>query len=207
MKIFILALMGFAGLAYGQTILVFGDSLSAAYNINEQDGWVQLMAERLGPDYHVINASISGETARGGLARLPSALSRSQADIVILELGANDGLRAQPIAQIKNHLQQMIELSLAAQAEVLLLGIQLPPNYGSAYTLPFRDLYFELAQEQPISFVPFMLEGIAQFPELMQADGLHPRAAAQSQILELVWPQLLPLLQLAPDRDATQPLN
>lgn len=194
MKYLLLVVSLWASIGLGQTLLIYGDSLSAAYGIDEQQGWVNLLAERLGPEFNVINSSISGETARGGLARLPLTLRRTQPDIVILELGANDGLRAQPIAQIRDHLQQMIDLSLAESAQLLLLGIQLPPNFGSAYTEPFFALYAELAANNPVHSVPFMLEGVADRPELMQNDGLHPTAEAQNIILQHLWPYLLPLL-------------
>ncbi len=199
MKYLLFSLVLWSGLSFSQTILVYGDSLSAAYGMNEQQGWVHLLAERLGPEFQVINASISGETARGGLARLPLTLSRTSPDLVILELGANDGLRAQPVQQIQAHLQQMIDLILAQSAQLLLLGIQLPPNFGSAYTQPFFAIYSDLAASNPIELVPFMLEGVADQPMLMQADGLHPTAEAQTIILEHIWGYLEPMLNLPAD--------
>ena len=142
----------------------------------------------------VVNASISGETSSGGVARLPRALQQHKPDIVILELGANDGLRGLPLATVRSNLQSMTALALRSKARVLLVGIQLPPNYGPAYTRPFRDLFAELAAQQRTSLVPFLLEGVALNDKLMQADGLHPNAAGQPLLLDTVWTALSPLL-------------
>ena len=180
-----------------RTLLVFGDSLSAAYGIEEADGWVNLLAEKLtteNPDYTVANASVSGETSTGGLARLPAALEEFQPAIVILELGGNDGLRGLPLRMLKDNLTAMVEMCLKAKAEVLLAGIQIPPNYGPRYTQPFYALFGEIAEDKELAFVPFLIDGIPQQPDLMQEDGIHPKAEAQFMILDNVWPVLAPML-------------
>jgi acyl-CoA thioesterase-1 len=182
--------------AYAEkNILVFGDSLSAAYGIPREAGWVNLLRQELQrshPQYQVVNASISGETTTGGRQRITAALSQHQPGIVILELGANDGLRGAPIADIEANLADLIQQSRKAHAKVLLLGMQLPPNYGADYTARFKTLYPKLAQQYHAALVPFFLEGIA--PEQFQADNLHPVAQAQPTILHNVMQQLEPLL-------------
>lgn len=178
-------------------VLVFGDSLSAAYGLAPDEGWVTLLGERLdrqGYPVTVANASVSGETTAGGLARLPAALQAHQPDLVILELGGNDGLRGLPVPQMRSNLQNMIEMALEAGADVLLVGIQIPPNYGPRYTAPFYAQYQELAEEYDLALLPFLLEGIADNPALMQSDGVHPIADAQIMILDNVWPVLAPML-------------
>ena len=183
-------------------LLVFGDSLSAAYGIEEADGWVNLLAEKLtteNPDYTVANASVSGETSTGGLARLPAALAEFQPAIVILELGGNDGLRGLPLRMLKDNLMAMVEMCLVAEAEVLLAGIQIPPNYGPRYTKPFYALFGEIARDKELAFVPFLIDGIPQQPDLMQEDGIHPKAEAQFMILDNVWPVLAPMLSTNSD--------
>lgn len=179
-------------------ILVWGDSLSASYSMDEQQGWVALLQERLMAeglhDWHVVNGSVSGETTAGGLARLPAMLASSSPDIVILELGGNDGLRGLPVPTIRENLVQMIELSQGAGARVLLSGIQIPPNYGPRYTGPFYAQYTELAQQYGLALIPFLLDGIAENAELMQDDGIHPTAEAQPLIVEIVWPLLSQLM-------------
>jgi acyl-CoA thioesterase-1 len=185
-----------------RTLLVFGDSLSAAYGIEATDGWVNLLAEKLAtenPDYTVANASVSGETSTGGLARLPAALAEFQPAIVILELGGNDGLRGLPLRMLKDNLTAMVEMCLEAEAEVLLAGIQIPPNYGPRYTEPFYALFGEIAEEKELAFVPFLIDGIPQQPDLMQEDGIHPKAEAQFMILDNVWPVLVPMLSTNSD--------
>ena len=180
-----------------QTLMVFGDSLSAAYGIEEEQGWVNLLQAKLSQeqyDFRVINASVSGETSTGGLARLPAMLDTHQPDLVILELGGNDGLRGLPLNTLKTNLQEMIALIQASGARILLAGIQIPPNYGPRYTVPFFELFGELATENDLPIVPFLIDGIPQQPELMQTDGIHPRAEAQWMIVENVWPHLKPLL-------------
>jgi acyl-CoA thioesterase-1 len=177
------------------SILVFGDSLSAAYGIPREAGWVNLLQQELQrshPQYHVVNASISGETTTGGRQRIASALQLHQPSIVILELGANDGLRGAPIANIKANLADLIRQSRKAHAKVLLLGMQLPPNYGTDYTAHFKALYPKLAQRYRAALVPFFLDGIA--PDQFQADNLHPVAQAHPIILRNVMQKLEPLL-------------
>lgn len=175
------------------TIVVLGDSLSAAYGIDAAKGWVALAAERLkaeGTRARVVNASISGATTTDGLELIDGVLSRHKPCVVILELGGNDGLRGQPIATIKDNLLRLIDTINEAGSAVVLLGMRLPPNYGPAYTEGFYAIYTELARTRDLPLVPFMLEGIALTPQLMQADGIHPTAAAQGRILDNVWPKL-----------------
>ena len=188
-------------------ILVMGDSLSAAYNIPTAAGWVSLLENRLAQEslkkeplkksqanWQVVNASISGETTGGGLTRLPSLLRQHQPTIVLLELGANDGLRGLPPQLITNNLEKMLTLSKQSGAQVMLIGILLPPNYGPAYLAQFEQTYPNLAKKHQLPLVPFLLEGVADKPELMQEDGLHPTAKAQPKLLETVWLELKPLL-------------
>ena len=178
-------------------ILVFGDSLSAAYGIREEQGWVTLLQERLeqlGFAHRVVNASVSGETSSGGLARLPATLEAHEPDLVILELGGNDGLRGLPLAMLEDNLQKMISLSKQSGAQVLLVGIQIPPNYGPRYTEPFAKIFPALAERENLPLVPFLIDGVAQQSELMQDDGIHPVAEAQGMVLDNVWPVLEPLL-------------
>jgi acyl-CoA thioesterase I len=180
-------------------ILVFGDSISAGYGLPRvEEGWAALLQAKLkeeGYGYQVVNASVSGETTAGGLARLPRALNLHHPQIVILELGGNDGLRALPVAQMRDNLARMAELSATAGAKVLLLGMRIPPNYGPEYTAQFSRVYTDLAHDQKLPFVPFLLNGIALAPDLMQADGIHPNQAGQPKLLDAVWPVLKPLLQ------------
>jgi len=179
------------------TILVMGDSLSAGYGLKPEEGWVNLLRLRLQQqklNYRVINASITGDTTQGGLARLPKALQREKPDIFILELGANDGLRGFDINLTRNNLNRMVELAQADSAKVLLLGIQLPANYGHAFREKFRQIFSEVASQQQIAFVPFFLKGVAETRDLMQPDGIHPAAEAQPVILDNIWPALQPLL-------------
>mgnify|MGYP006102748839 FL=1 len=179
-------------------LMVLGDSLSAAYGIDEEDGWVALLDNKLRNDnwpYSVVNGSVSGETTTGGLARLPAMLDSHRPDLVILELGGNDGLRGLPLEILKSNMLIMIALIEEQGAEVLLTGIQIPPNYGPRYTVPFYQLYGELAAEKTLALVPFLIEGIPQQPELMQNDGIHPRAEAQYMILDNVWAVLEAMLQ------------
>lgn len=179
-------------------ILVLGDSLSAGYGIDANRGWVALLETTLqeqGQDYRVINAGISGDTTRGGLARLPARLDRERPEIVILQLGANDGLRGMSLDQMKDNLRRMIALSREHGAKVLLLGVHLPTNYG-AYGQRFHRVYGELAAETAVALVPFFLAGVAETPDLMLADGIHPNAAAQPRILRNVLAGLRPLLEI-----------
>ena len=179
------------------TILVVGDSLSAGYGIDKQRGWVALLTQRLrqeGNAYRVVNASISGDTTRGGLSRLPAALERETPEVLILALGANDGLRGFPTERTQENLRRMIEQARNVGAAVLLLGIKLPANYGSVYGEKFHRIYLDLADELKVALVPFFLEGVAETRELMQADGVHPGVEAQPRILDNVWAGLGPLL-------------
>ncbi|RMQ94451.1 Esterase [Pseudomonas savastanoi pv. glycinea] len=179
------------------TVLIVGDSISAAFGLDTRIGWVALLEQRMkqeGFTDKVINASISGDTSAGGRARLPALLAEHKPELVILELGGNDGLRGQQPTQLQQNLASMIDSSRDAGAKVLLLGMQIPPNYGPRYTNAFKEVYTNLAAEKKVPLVPFFLEGVGGVPELMQADGLHPAANAQQKLLENVWPTLKPLL-------------
>lgn len=176
-------------------LLVMGDSLSAAYNIEQDAGWVNLLSERLGDSADVVNASISGETSSGGAERFPQLLSEHTPDLVVLELGGNDGLRGLPPGELYANLAGMIEQSQAAKARVLVLGIDIPPNYGRAYRTAFTAVYPRLAAAHHVALVPFLLDGIALDDALMQSDGIHPVAEAQPAVLDNVWPVLKPLLE------------
>ncbi|WP_300725567.1 arylesterase [Pseudomonas sp.] len=192
-----LALMCTAQTATAGTILIVGDSISAAFGLDTRQGWVTLLEQRLKQEGYkdkVVNASISGDTSAGGLARLPALLGEHKPEVVVLELGANDGLRGQSPAQLKQNLAAMIEASQKAGAKVLLLGMQLPPNYGVRYTQAFAEVYSELGREKQVARVPFFMEGVGGQPQLMQADGLHPAANAQGVLLDNMWPALKPLL-------------
>ena len=179
-------------------ILVFGDSLSAGYGIRVEQGWVSLLARKIsqtGYGFKVINASVSGETTAGGLGRLPHALQVQQPRILVLELGANDGLRSLPLADTRANLERMIALARERGITVLLLGMRMPPNYGERYTTGFQDMYSALARAHKLALVPFLLDQVALKPELMQADGLHPNELGQPLLLDTVWPRLEPLLR------------
>lgn len=181
-----------------QTILVFGDSLSAGYGIEQNQSWVALLQARLSQQklpYQLVNASISGETTSGGLARFSEMLSTHKPSIVILELGANDGLRGLPVSDMRSNLNKMILQAKAAKAKVLLLGMKIPPNYGQKYSRDFSASYAVLAKQHKIKLVPFLLEGVAGKPSLIQDDGLHPLAAAQPALLDNVWMILKGLLR------------
>jgi len=183
-----------------RTVLVFGDSLSAAYGLSADQGWVHLLGERAkrsGLDWRVVNASISGETTAGGLRRLPEDMKRHKPDLVVIALGANDALRGQPVQGIRANLEQLVGIARSARAQPVLVGIMIPPNYGIDYAAQFRDLYPSLAKQMKVPLVPFLLEGMAEKPELFQADQLHPTGAAQPQILDNVWKVLEPLLRKA----------
>ena len=193
------AAFGAAGAITSQrTLLVFGDSLSAGYGINASAGWVSLLDKRLraeGYGYRVVNASVSGETTTGGLSRLPRALATHRPALVILELGANDGLRGLPLETSRANLEQMLRACRVAGVRVLLLGMKMPPNYGPKYTTGFERLFSDLARTYRVPLIPFFLDGVALNPALIQADGLHPTAAAQPLLLKNVWPRLAPLLR------------
>jgi len=180
------------------TLLVFGDSISAAYGMEQEQGWVQLLANQLdatAAGYKVVNASVSGETTGGGLIRLPKTLALHQPDVIIIELGGNDGLRGYPIDNIKANIEQMISLAQAANAKVLLIGMVLPPNYGRRYTGAFEALYQAAATRFNIALVPFLLNGVATADSLMQRDGIHPKPEAQQMMLNDILPHLTPLLE------------
>ncbi len=186
--------------AYAQTptILVLGDSLSAAYGIPTEQGWVTLLQRRLterGFPHRVVNASISGDTTSGGLSRLPTALEHNHPAIVLLELGANDGLRGQSLMTMNDNLARMVELSQQAGARVALAEMRIPPNYGPLYTQKFQATFRELATRYDALLIPFLLDGVAGNPALTQEDGLHPRAEAQPRILDNVWSVLEPMLK------------
>lgn len=188
----------FSMAARSQTLLVWGDSLSAAYNIPLEQGWVSLLQQRLdqreGNTWRVINGSISGEISGGGLARLPEALVRESPQLLILGLGSNDALQGKVLPKLKDNLNEMITLARGQGAQVLLLGNRIPPNYGAPYANGFAKVYTDISDEQSIPLVPFLLDGVATDFDLMQEDGLHPTAPAQALILENVWPYLEPLL-------------
>jgi acyl-CoA thioesterase-1 len=187
-----------AAAAPERTLLVFGDSLSAAYGLQTEQGWVALLQNRLrdeGYGYTVVNASISGETTAGGRSRLPRALAQHRPELVVLELGANDGLRGLPLKDARTNLEAMILAARKAGAGVLLVGILIPPNYGPKYADGFAQMYGDLAAELKLPFVPFLLDGVALDPQLMQADGYHPRAEGEPGVLENVWRHLRPLLK------------
>ncbi len=184
-----------------RTVMVFGDSLSAAYNLSPEQGWVHLIGERItraGLPWRMVNASISGETTAGGLRRLAEDLRRHKPSVVVIALGANDALRGLPVAGMRSNLEKMIGLVRQAHAEPVLVGLMIPPNYGIDYAAQFRDMYAELAARDAIALVPFLLEGIADKPELFQRDQLHPTAEAQPRIADNVWPALAPVLKKAP---------
>lgn len=184
--------------ASDHTILVFGDSLSAAHGLRPEQGWVALLIGRLrhqGYEYQVINASVSGETTTGGLARLPRELRLTQPGILILELGANDALQGLPLQLAHQRLADMIRLAQSARARVLLVGILIPPNYGPRYTRQLAAMYPALARQFHTTLVPFLLKGVALHPDLMQQDGLHPNARGEPRVLDALWPYLQPMLK------------
>jgi len=183
--------------AANTTLLVFGDSLSAAYGIPVQQGWVNLLAQKLEKrGIRVINASISGETTSGGITRIATTLAQHKPNIVVLQLGANDGLRGLPVKQMEQNLAAIIRAIQQAGAKVLLLGMKIPPNYGPQYTRDFSNTYTDLARQFKIGLVPFFLDGVAGNPALIQLDGLHPTAQAQPRLLDNVWGGLKKLMAL-----------
>jgi acyl-CoA thioesterase-1 len=195
-----LLMLAVSGSAYSapKTVLVLGDSLSAEYGLSRGTGWVALLEQRLKQekiDARIINASISGDTTSGGRTRLPALLTQHKPDLVILELGANDGLRGQPVAAAAANLRAMVEVSRKNKAQVLLVGMRMPPNYGRAYTDSFFNMYGKLATELKAPLVPFMLEGVADKPAMFQADRLHPTASAHPVILGNIWPQFVKLVK------------
>jgi acyl-CoA thioesterase-1 len=181
-----------------KTVLVMGDSLSAGYGIDVRQGWVALLSQRLAtanPGWKVVNASVSGETTAGGLSRLPRELSRVKPAVVVIELGANDGLRGLPLRDMQANLDRMTKLSKASGAKVLLIGLRMPPNLGRAYTDGFANAYTAVAQGQHAALVPFFLEPIVMQRAAFQRDNLHPTAPVQGRLLDHVWPTLRPLLK------------
>jgi acyl-CoA thioesterase-1 len=182
------------------TVLVFGDSLSAGYGIDVDQSWPTLLQSRLqtqGYEHRVVNASISGETTEGGASRIPAALERFKPSVVILELGGNDGLRGFPPDRMRGNLHTIIKTSKDSGAEVVLLGIRIPTNYGSRYTNPFESTYRELATELDVPWIEFFMDGIAMNDELMQEDGIHPNASAQPILLDNAWPIIREALERA----------
>ena len=194
--LFAAASLGAAAAHAGRTILVFGDSLSAGYGLPQEAAWPSLLQRRLAEqrfDYSVANASISGETTAGGRSRIAEALARHRPAVVVLALGANDGLRGLPLAGMRENLAAIIAASRNARARVLLVGMRLPPNYGP-YASDFAGSFREVATREKVPLVPFLLDGIADQPALFQADALHPTAQAQGRLLDNVWAGLAPLL-------------
>ena len=193
----VLAALGSTLVQAAPTILVFGDSLSAAYGIRQQDGWVTLLQQRLQqqrPDYSVVNASISGETSSGGAARIGAAVAQAKPAITIVALGANDGLRGLPVKQMAENLAAIVRAAQKGGSRVLLVGMRLPPNYGPAYTEEYEKAFAAVAQRTRAAFLPFLLDGVAGRQTYFLEDNLHPTAAAQPLILETVWKALAPLL-------------
>lgn len=195
----ILCLLSAPGLAVAKpTILVFGDSLSAGYGIAVEQSWPSLLVQRLTDaklNYAVANAGISGETTAGGRSRLPAALERFKPEVVVLALGANDGLRGLPVTQMRDNLVAMIDAAKARGARVLLIGMRLPPNYGADYERQFEQTFTWVAKQEKVELLPFLLAPVATDANAFQADGVHPTAAAQPKILDHVWPALKPLLK------------
>lgn len=181
-----------------RTVLVLGDSLSAAYGMDREQGWVALLDERLrqeGFDWRAANASTSGDTTRSGLSRLPRALDQHEPAIVVIALGGNDGLRGVGPGEIENNLQRMVDTAQESSARVLIAGVRIPPNYGRAYTERFANAFANVATENDLPLVPRILDGVAEESSLMQDDGVHPRAEAQEQILDNIWSELRPMLE------------
>lgn len=193
----IITLLFISSFASASTLLVMGDSLSAAYNLRQQDGWVSLLENQLSqshPEIQVINASVSGETTQGGLSRFNDLLTTHKPNWVVLELGANDALRGYPLTQTTMNLEKMVEQAHDVNATVLLVGNQIPQNYGKRYTQMFFNLYKDIATKYNIAYLPFMLENVALNKDLMQNDGLHPNKTGQPIVLQNILPYLLPLL-------------
>ena len=193
----IVTLLSISTFASASTLLVMGDSLSAAYNLRQQDGWVSLLENQLSqsnPDISVINASVSGETTQGGLSRFSALLATHRPNWVVLELGANDALRGYPLNQTTINLEKMIEQAHQENAVVLLIGNQIPQNYGKRYTQMFFNLYKDIASKYNVAYLPFMLKGVALNKDLMQNDGLHPNKEGQPLVLQNILPYLQPLL-------------
>lgn len=196
-RILLLLFLILPNTAPARIILIVGDSLSAAWGIPVEHGWVSLLQERLDTDgypYRIVNASISGDTTANARARLPGALDSHKPSVVLLELGGNDGLRGLSLAEMKSNLDAMISSAHEAGAKVLLVGVQLPPNYGPRYTERFQAVYSELAREREVTLLPSLVDGIGTRQHLMQSDGIHPNSAAQPLIRDRIWKELEPLL-------------
>ena len=197
-RFFLLLILNFPLWAFAApTILVYGDSLSAAYGIPRDQGWVELLQQRLvekGYSHRIANASVSGETTSGGLSRFNDTLQKTQPSLVIIELGANDGLRGLPVPDMKRNLATMIEAARKQDAKVMLLGMRIPPNYGPGYTREFANTYQQLAQQYKLPLLEFFLDGVAGKRQMVQDDGLHPTAEAQQHLLDNVWAVLHPML-------------
>ena len=199
-RILLLLLLILPATAPARIILIVGDSLSAAYGIPVEHGWVSLLQRRLdtgGYPYRIVNASISGDTTANARSRLPQALASHEPAVVLLELGGNDGLRGLSLTAMKSNLAAMIASSQEAGSQVLLIGMQLPPNYGPRYTERFQSVYHELAGERNLALLPSLVDGIGTKQNLMQQDGIHPNAVAQPLIVDRVWKELVPLLEQA----------
>ncbi len=199
-RILLLLLLILPTTAHARIILIVGDSLSAAYGIPVEHGWVSLLQRRLdtgGYPYRIVNASISGDTTANARSRLPQALASHEPAVVLLELGGNDGLRGLSLTAMKSNLAAMIASSQEAGSQVLLIGMQLPPNYGPRYTEKFQSIYHELAGERNLALLPSLVDGIGTKQNLMQQDGIHPNAVAQPLIVDRVWKELVPLLDQA----------
>lgn len=194
-RYFLLLLLIWAAPLSAATVLVYGDSLSAGYGLPPGQGWVSLLERRLAPAHRVVNASQSGETSAGGLSRLPATLARHRPDVVVLELGGNDGLRGLPLTELAANLERMVKLSQDAGARVLLVGMALPPNYGPQYGAKFRQVYDELVRRRKLAYVPLLVAGFESRLDAFQPDGIHPRGSAQPLMLDNVLPALTPLLQ------------
>lgn len=199
-RILLLWLLGASLPVTAATILVFGDSLSAGYGLTREQGWVSLLQKELAPTHTVINASVSGETTAGGVARLPMVIARVKPTIVVLELGGNDGLQGLPLNAMRSNLAKMIELCQKAGARLLLVGIALPPNYGAPYTKAFHDTYRELAHQYRLAWLPLLIDGFEKNLSLFQADGIHPTAAAQPYIMQNIKNRLPLAHRLQPNR-------
>jgi acyl-CoA thioesterase-1 len=179
-----------------RTLLVFGDSLSAAYGLSVDQGWVHLLGQRAaGLGWRVVNASVSGETTAGGLSRLPEDLARHKPEMVLIELGANDALRGLSLSAMRVHLENMVHLVREAKAQPVLIGMMIPPNYGIDYAVEFRQTFAKVAERNRVPLVPFLLQGLETRPDYFQADQVHPTAAAQPMVLDNVWPVVEPLLK------------
>ena len=197
-----------APVAAAPVVAVLGDSLSAAHGMDRDDNWVALLEDRMAAEgfpHEVVNASISGETSRGGRDRVDGILADHEPAVLIVELGGNDGLRGQPLAALRENLTTIVRRARTAGARVLLVGVRLPPNYGAAYTEAFASVYAEVAADTGVTLVPRFLEGVAERRQLMQNDGIHPTASAQPTMLENVWPELRPLLEETRDLPGQAP--